>query len=254
MSNVTTSREGSIVTITMDRADKKNALTREMYQAMADALEDADGDESVKVIKLNANGDCFTAGNDISDFAGQEDNQHIAEVSSFMRALLHCTKPVVAQVHGMAVGIGTTLLLHCDLVYCEPQTRFILPFINLGLVPEFASSYILPRIAGHRKAAEWLMLGEPFDAAQAAQFGLVNDVTDADTLAARVHSVCESLAQKPAFSLKHTKSLLVNNKDAIDQHINDELDLFLEAMTTEAAKEAFDAFLHKRPINPEKFR
>ncbi|WP_018981578.1 enoyl-CoA hydratase [Salinimonas chungwhensis] len=254
MSNVITSLDGGILTITIDRADKKNALTRDMYQSLASAFNDAEENDAVKVIKLNANGDCFTAGNDISDFANQQDSQHIAEVSAFMRALLYCSRPVVAQVHGMAVGIGTTLLLHCDLVYCEPQTRFVLPFVNLGLVPEFASSYILPRLAGHRKAAEWLMLGDPFDAAQASQFGLVNAVVDNDTLAAHVETVCQKLAQKPAFSLKHTKSLLVNNKESIDQHINDELDVFLEALTTEAAKEAFDAFLHKRPVNPEKFR
>lgn len=254
MSNVIVEQENGVLTLTMDRADKKNALTRQMYQRMADALVEANTDESVKVVKLAAHGDCFTAGNDIADFAHQDDGHHVSEVSDFMRALINCAHPVVAQVHGMAVGIGTTMLLHCDLVYCEPQARFVMPFINLGLVPEFASSYILPRMAGHRKASEWLLLGNPFDAAEAMQFGLVNEVVDADTLAAKVHEVCTALAAKPAYALRQSKVLLTTDKEAIEQHMIEEMDVFLKAMDTEAAQEAFEAFLHKRPINPAKFK
>ena len=254
MNNVTVTQHDTILVLALDRAEKKNALTRQMYQTLADALTQANDDPAIKAVRIQANGDCFTAGNDISDFAQQDEGRHISEVSAFMHALVDCTKPVVAQVHGMAVGIGTTMLLHCDLVYCEPQTRFVLPFINLALVPEYASSYLLPRLAGRRKASEWLMLGEPFSAQDAYAGGIVTDVIEADNLATRVDAVCQSLAAKPQFALHHTKALLNNNKDAITQQINVELDLFLEAMTSEAATEAFDAFLHKRPVDPAKFK
>ena len=254
MSHVTESQKDKVLTLTLNRADKKNALTRHMYQSLADALVKANEDENIKVVRIEAAGDCFTAGNDISDFAQQDDGRQISEISAFMHALVDCTKPVVAQVHGMAVGIGTTLLLHCDLVYAAKNTRFILPFINLGLVPEYASSYLLPRLAGRRKASEWLMLGEPFSAQDAYEGGIVTAVLNEEQLAERVDKVCQSLAAKPQFSLHHTKSFLNSDKEAIVQHINVELDVFLEAMDSEAAREAFDAFLHKRPINPEKFK
>ncbi len=254
MSHVTVNQQDSVLVLTLNRADKKNALTRQMYQQLADALIEANEDESIKVVRIQGAGDCFTAGNDISDFAGQDDDHQISEVSAFMHALVDCTKPVVAQVHGMAVGIGTTLLLHCDLVYAARNTRFVLPFINLGLVPEYASSYLLPRLAGRRKASEWLMLGEPFSAEDACEGGIVTTVLEADNLAARVDEVCQALAAKPQFALHHTKALLNHDKEAVEQHISVELDLFLEAMASEAAREAFDAFLHKRPLNPEKFK
>lgn len=254
MSNVRVHLDNGILTLELTRADKKNALTRDMYQALADAINDVADDDTVKVILLKGDGDCFTAGNDIADFAvGQGDNAQVGETAAFMRALAHTKKVVVAQVHGMAVGIGTTLLLHCDFVYCAADTRFVLPFINLGLVPEYASSYLLPRLAGHRKAAEWLMLGEPFDAAEAAHFGLVTQVCEAQSLAVTVNAVCEKLVAKPAYSLIHTKALMKMDGDAVQQQMDEELDVFIEAMGTEAAQEAFDAFLHKRPINPEKF-
>lgn len=254
MSNINVTLQEGILTLEMNRADKKNALTRQMYQAMADTLNEANQDPQVRVVRLTAAGSCFTAGNDISDFANRDESNQVAEVSAFMRALVECRHPVVAQVHGMAVGIGTTLLLHCDLVYCEPQVKFVLPFINLGLVPEYASSYLLPKLAGRRKASEWLMLGEPFGADEAQQFGLVSGIVEASQLADKVSQVCQSLAAKPQFALSHTKALLDNDKDAVEQQINVEMDLFIEAMGTEAAQEAFDAFLNKRPVNRDKFR
>lgn len=255
MSNVRVQQDNGILTLELTRVDKKNALTRDMYQAMAEAINDVAENDAVKVILLKGEGDCFTAGNDIADFAvGKGDSVQVGETAAFMRALAHTKKVVVAQVHGMAVGIGTTLLLHCDFVYCASGTRFVLPFINLGLVPEYASSYLLPRLAGHRKAAQWLMLGEPFDATEAAHFGLVTQVCDAQSLADTVATVCDKLVAKPAYSLLHTKALMKNDSDAVQQQMDEELDVFIEAMSTEAAQEAFDAFLHKRPINPEKFK
>lgn len=254
MSNINIVREGGVLSLTLNRPEKRNALTRQMYQELADAFDSVASDVEIKVIRIQGAGESFTAGNDIQDFASRTEHDSVSETAAFMRALLECHKPVVAQVHGMAVGIGTTLLLHCDLVYCSPQTHFVLPFINLGLVPEYASSYLLPRLAGRRKASEWLMLGEPFGAQDALQFGLVSQVVEDDRLEQMVSTVCASLVAKPAFALNQTKALMTNEADAIAQHMNTELDVFLEAMGTEAAKEAFDAFLNKRRINPEKFR
>lgn len=254
MTSITRTMSQHILTLTLSRPEKKNALTRGMYQALADEIDAISHNRDVKVILLKGEGGCFTAGNDISDFARQDDQDHIAETAAFMRALADCEIPVVAQVEGLAVGIGTTLLLHCDLVYCAPKTQFVLPFINLGLVPEYASSYLLPRLAGHRKASEWLMLGEPFGAEEAQRFGLVNAVIDDSELADSVFQVCVKLTQKPVYSLKQTKRLLKFEQDTVREYMNEELDVFLEALKQPAAQEAFDAFLKKRPINPEKFQ
>ena len=243
-----------VLHIVLNRPDKKNALTRTMYQMMADAIVDANDNDAIRVIRFSGEGDCFTAGNDISDFANLEEGQHVPETAAFMRALTDCKLPVIAQVHGLAVGIGTTLLLHCDFVYAEPKARFVLPFINLGLVPEYASSYLLPKIAGHIKASEWLMLGEPISAQEAHDFGMLTAIVSNDTLAAVVDEVCAKLTAKPAFALLHTKALLKRENEKIHQVMNEEFDIFLDAMNSPAAQEAFDAFLNKRPINPEKFK
>ena len=254
MSHILTHIEDHVLHIVINRVDKKNALTRSMYQQMADAIFDAKHHPDIRVILLKCHGDCFTAGNDIQDFASKEESEHVAETAAFMRALMDCEKPVIAQVHGVAVGIGTTMLLHCDFVYAQPNTRFVLPFINLGLVPEYASSYLLPKIAGRRKASEWLMLGEPFGTEDAYQFGLLTDIVPETSLSDKVMSVCKKLVEKPAFSLLQTKSLLNNDTDLIRQQMDIELDVFIQAMGMDAAQEAFDAFLNKRPINPDKFK
>lgn len=254
MSHIITNTENHVLTIRINRSEKKNALTRAMYQQMADAIFSVKHNDDVKVVLIKGEGDCFTAGNDISDFADRDEGEHVGETVAFMRALMDCEKPVVAQVHGMAVGIGTTMLLHCDFIYAEQNTRFVLPFINLGLVPEYASSYLLPRVAGHAKASEWLMLGEPFGTKDAYQFGLLTAVVPESELSAKVNTVCQKLVEKPAFALYQTKSLLKSESDVVHEHMNAEFDVFVEAMGTPAAQEAFDAFLKKRPINPEKFK
>ncbi len=254
MQSVLSHLENNVLTLSFNRADKKNALTRDMYQQLADALVAAEKDPEVRVILLKGEGDGFTAGNDIADFAHRDEGDKVAEVVSFMNALCACSNPVVAQVHGVAVGIGTTLLLHCDLVYSAPESVFCLPFINLGLVPEYASSYLLPRIAGRRKASEWLMLGETFSAQEACDYGVVTAVVPTENLSEHVAKVCTKLAQKPAFALKQTKQLMNNEQDAVQQQISTELDVFLEALGSEAAREAFDAFINKRPVNRDKFK
>lgn len=254
MSLILSEKKNGILTITINRPEKKNALTREMYQSMADALFSIENDDSIKTVLFRGEGDCFTSGNDISDFAGRKEGDDVNESAAFMRGLINCKVPVVAQVHGVAVGIGTTMLLHCDFIYAETNTRFVLPFINLGLVPEYASSYLLPKIAGRRKASEWLMLGEPFGTEDAYQFGLLTDIVPETSLSDKVMSVCKKLVEKPAFSLLQTKSLLNNDTDLIRQQMDIELDVFIQAMGMDAAQEAFDAFLNKRPINPDKFK
>ncbi|RDV27348.1 enoyl-CoA hydratase [Alteromonas aestuariivivens] len=254
MSEIHCSVDKGVLTISLARAQKKNALTRMMYQQMADALTEAQNDDGIKVVLLEGQGDSFTAGNDISDFASGRGTGNVTEVSAFMRALADFEKPVVAKVQGMAVGIGTTMLLHCDLVYAATTSKFVLPFINLALVPEYASSYLLPKLAGHRKASEWLMLGEPFGAREAEQFGLVSQVLEPEQLDAHVQTVCSKLVAKPTFALMQTKQLMCFDRDNIHQYMGIEMDVFLEALTTEAAQEAFDAFLHKRPIDPDKFK
>ncbi|MCC2615762.1 enoyl-CoA hydratase [Aestuariibacter halophilus] len=246
--------EQSVHRITLARAEKKNALNQRMYGLLADALEVATQDPQAKVVVLSADGDCFTAGNDMQDFAAAGESEQVGETVRFMRALMDCPLPVVAEVRGLAVGIGTTLLLHCDLVVCADNARFSLPFVNLGLVPEYASSYLLPKLAGHRKASRWLMLAEPFGASDAEQCGIVSHVVPDSALSECLEQVVTQLVGKPRQALLHTKSLMKQDQDAVLLHMNDELDLFIEQMASAPAQEAFRAFLEKRQPDPSIYR
>lgn len=245
--------ENNILTIVIDRVEKKNALLPKMYNDMAVAIENAPL-ANVKVIVIKGAKGCFTAGNDLSEFlsAVKHDGSRVNESYRFMLALMKCPLPVVAQVEGLAIGIGSTLLLHCDFVLCHENTRFAMPFINLGLVPEYASSYILPRVAGHLKAAELLMLGNAFSAQDAKECGFVTSIHSID-LEAAVKDLAHALALKPSTALQQTKALLKHNQNAVSAHIDKELKIFIEAMQSEAANEAFTAFLEKRAINYSKF-
>ncbi|MDF2180002.1 enoyl-CoA hydratase [Aliiglaciecola sp. CAU 1673] len=243
--------ENHVLHIQMNRPQKKNALSFQMYGQMADLILSVTETPEVRAVLLKGDGRDFTAGNDLADFAGAPGHEQLGETVRFMNALMECHLPVVAQVQGLAVGIGTTMLLHCDLVYCAEDSRFCLPFINLALVPEYASSYLLPRLVGHRKAAEWLMLGEPFDATEALHFGIVNKVLPVATLQQEVDSVLGKLVSKPHQAMAFTKSLLKANQDEVAVHINDELDLFIEQLGTPAAREAFAAFIEKRRPDPK---
>lgn len=246
--------DNSALTIVMDRAEKKNALVPKMYNDMAIAIENASL-SGVKVIVIKGAGGCFTAGNDVTEFlrSVQEKPGEIKDTYRFMKALLHCPLPVIAQVEGLAIGIDSTMLLHCDFVLCHKNTRFSMPFINLGLVPEYASSYIIPRVAGHLMAAELLMLGNSFDAKQAQRCGFVTSVHTSD-LEVAVSDIAEALAKKPTFALQQTKALLKQDSTNIAQHIDDELEIFVKAMQSEAATEAFTAFVEKRALNYGKFK
>ena len=220
---------------------------------MAVAIEEAAAGNA-RVIIIEGEGDCFTAGNNIADFANPDQAEHVNETAHFMNALMKCELPVIAKVRGLAVGIGTTLLLHCDFVYCDETAKFVMPFIDLGLVPEYASSYLLPRLAGHRKASEWLMLGKPFDGEEARQFGIVTEVFPSEQLELMVDKIADALRSKPKTALRNTKLLMKSDAHAVEEHVNEELDYFIDAMRSEPAQEAFDAFLNKRPVNPEKFK
>jgi enoyl-CoA hydratase/carnithine racemase len=242
----------NVLRLQINRPEKKNALVPSMYLALAKAIEGAP-ELGAKVILIEGIEGVFTSGNDVSEFAQSTKQEEINETYSFMLALLYCPLPVVAKVEGLAIGIGTTLLLHCDFVLAHQNTKFAMPFINLGLVPEYASSYIIPRMSGHLLAAELLMLGEVFSAQKALSAGLINSI-HAEDLDEATQTLLSKLCSKPAEALKQTKALLKNDTLNIKTHIDNELKWFVKAMQTEAAKEAFSAFIEKRPVDTQKFK
>ena len=244
---IQTRLEGAIACIALNRPDKKNAITSAMYGALADALSKAAADEAVCVALLHGEGGAFAAGNDLADFMSSPTRTCNEPVFRFLRELAHFEKPLVAAVEGVAVGIGTTMLLHCDLVYAAPQTRFALPFVSLGLVPEAASSYLLPRISGWQRAAEWLMLGEPFGPEQALAAGMVNAIVPPEHLLSTAMEAARKLTAKPQFALRQTKRLMKQNQyEHIDRAMRDEARVFAECLQSPEAKEAFAAFFEKR--------
>jgi enoyl-CoA hydratase/carnithine racemase len=250
MAEIVTTRDGAVQRIQLNRPDKKNAITTAMYAALADALGAADADRSVRVVLLHGAGDAFTAGNDLADFLANPPQGEDRPAPRFLHAISHATKPIVAAVHGVAIGIGTTMLAHCDLVYAAAGTRFHLPFVNLGLCPEGASSVLLPLAAGYQRAAELLMLGEPFDAASAREIGLVTEIVPGPELVAVAGATAQKLAAKPPESLRLTKQLLKRPLMAqIEAAIATELQAFAERLGSPEAKEAFAAFLAKRPAD-----
>jgi len=209
MTDVEIEHDGAVVAITLARPDRRNAITVAMYSALADAVEAAADDDSVRAITIRGEGKDFTAGNDLHDFmaALPRDSDDIP-VWRLLRALARNTIPIVAAVQGNAVGIGTTMLLHCDLVLADPSARFSLPFVDLGLVPEAASTVLLPRLAGRRRAARYLLLGEPFGAAEALQAGIVSHVVAEGELETALDSIVAALLAKPPQALRLTQELL----------------------------------------------
>ena len=248
-----TSREG-ILHVQMNRPEKKNALTRAMYQAMADAILEADREEGIRVILLTGTADCFTSGNDLADFISAK-NQRDKELNNpFIPVISRAKKPVVAAVGGLAIGIGTTMLLHCDLVYAGTKARFQMPFVNLGLCPELASSLLLPRQIGYQRAAELLLLGEPFDAITARELGLVNAVLPEEELLDAALRKARQLASQPSSSVCLTKALMKRPIEAaVSKAIDDELGYFMELLQSPAAAEALQAFLEKRKPDFSRF-
>lgn len=246
-----------ICEIGIARPDKKNALNLEMYTAMADAIASATQSTQIRVVLLHGSSDCFTSGNDLNDFAQFAAHPELINSPSnpilrFMQQLQRCPKPVVCAVEGLAVGIGTTLLLHCDLVYCSAQASFALPFVNLGLCPEFAASELLPKLVGYPKAAEWLLLGDNFDAQQALQTGLVNSIEERPLEFAREQ--CGRLAIKPPGAVRATKKLLGQAlQNTAGEALQNELREFALALQGPEFAEAVTAFLEKRAADFSQF-
>ena len=240
-------REQGLLTLRMHRPDKKNALTRAMYSGMAEVLVQADQDKSVRAVLITGGDSCFTSGNDVADFIKAPPTGLNSEVFQFMQALFEFSKPVVAAVNGPAVGIGTTMLLHCDLVYAGDNAAFSLPFVNLGLCPEAASSLLLPQMLGYHRAAEALLLGEPFMAEAALEVGLVNRVLPPMEAAGYAQAVARRLAAKPISSLIETKRLMKKSQSQLVMaQMAEEGVSFGRMLGEPAAKEAFGAFMERR--------
>jgi enoyl-CoA hydratase/carnithine racemase len=253
MSHIVSDREGAIERITLNRPDKKNALTVDMYAALANAIATAEADSAVRVMLLSGAGDLFTAGNDLQDFLANPPDDENRPVFRFLQNISHATKPIVAAVQGAAIGIGVTMLLHCDLIYAGETARFHLPFVNLGLCPEGASSVLLPALAGYQRAAELLLLGEPFNATQAREIGLVTEVVAGDPLPVAT-SAAQKLAEKPPRSVRLTKQLLKRTRmPGIEAALVAEAREFRALLSAPEAKEAFSAFLEKRQPDFSKF-
>jgi len=235
-----------VARIELARLDKKNAITTEMYVQLAEALAAADADAEVRAVLLHGAKDCFTAGNDLSDFLKRPPGAK-SPSWRFFEVLPSLQKPIVAAVGGPAIGIGTTLLLHCDLVYATPETRFQLPFVGLGIVPEFGSTYLLPLLAGYQRAAELMLLGQPFTAEKAREVGIVTAVVPQAELLERAGKAAAALAELPPESLRLTKRLMKSaHAAAVKQQIGEEGRIFVERLASPEAKQAMSAFLEKR--------
>ncbi len=251
-----------VATIEIARPEKKNALTVAMYQAMADALRAAAADNTVRAVLITGQPGIFTSGNDIEDFmsrppgsGGSSSNSAMdSPVFQFMRALLECDKPVVAAVTGAAIGIGTTMLLHCDFVYVSDEARLAMPFVALGLVPEYASSLLVPLLMGHTKAAEKLLLGDPFTPEQAVDCGIATAVLPAAEVVNHARRVAERFNQLPPGAVQSAKKLLRGpQREQILATIRIEGEVFAQRLRSPEATEAFQAFFQKRKPDFSKF-
>ncbi|WP_201194018.1 enoyl-CoA hydratase-related protein [Pseudomonas fluorescens] len=240
--------ERGLLTLRLNRPDKKNALTRAMYSQLGEALKQADADPQVNAVLITGSSECFTAGNDIADFLEQPPSALDSPVFRFMLALLDCRKPVVAAVAGAAVGIGTTLLLHCDLVYVSRDARLRMPFVNLGLCPEFGSSLILPRLLGHARAAELLLLGEGFNGEQAAAWGLASEALGSGEEAlAKAREVALRFDSLPPEAVRISKQLMKGpDRESLRRAIEEEGALFIQRLRSPEALAALSGFINRR--------
>ncbi|MCS6844756.1 MAG: enoyl-CoA hydratase [Caldilineales bacterium] len=252
--HILTHQQDGILRIQFNRPEKKNAITLAMYEAMTAALGQAEADPQVRVVLFTGSDDCYTAGNDLKDFLESPPTGRDSPVFRFLKALIAAEKPVMAAVQGIAVGIGTTMLLHCDLVYAGATARFQFPFVNLALTPEAGSSLLLPQLVGHRRAAELLMLGEMFDAETARTLGLVNAVYPPEALADAAWQVARRLAAKPPASVRLTKRLLKRAVlPALEEAMAEEGKHFLTRLRSEEAREAMQAILERRAPDFSRF-
>jgi len=245
--NILYHKQNAVFTVEIHRPEKKNALTQAMYMAMAQGIKQADADAEVNVILLRGAEDCFTSGNDVNDFvkAQADDGERPSVV--FMRAIAHAKKPIIAAVGGLAIGIGTTMLFHCDLVYAAEDSYLQLPFTRLGLCPEAGSSYLLPQMIGHQRASELLLLGDRFSARQAQEYGIVNEVLPAAGYLEHATNKAVELAKLPSESVQVSKALIKRQQQpALDTEINEELKHFSRLLQSPEAQAIVQAFLSKK--------
>ena len=243
-----------VLGIVLDRPEKKNAISEAMYLDMAAALRHAADEPGIRAVLLAGDGGHFSSGNDIADFLHPPDDIPNSPVGRFMSALVNCPKPIVAAVNGLAIGIGTTLLMHCDLVYAASDARFRMPFVHIGGCPEFGASLMLPALMGHQRAAELLLIADIFDAATAREYGMVNAVLSPDTVRAHAYAQALKLARQAPNALRVSKALLKRwTREAVAEAIRVEGEQFVALLRQPEAAEAIDAFLHKRRADFSRF-
>lgn len=245
--NIVYQVQNGVLILQINRPDKKNALTQTMYKALADGIHAGEKSNQVRVIFIRGADDCFTSGNDVNDFVKPQEAGTERPSLQFMKAIGHTRKPVIAAVGGLAIGIGTTMLLHCDLVYASADAYFQLPFTRLGLCPEAGSSLLLPQVLGHQRASELLLLGERFSAQKAQQYGLVNEVLPAAEFLTHALAKAEELAALPAGAVQTTKALIKRNQATpLNDVIQAELLQFARLLQTEDSQAIFQAFLNRK--------
>ena len=245
--------QDGILHLTMNRPDKKNALTQEMYGAMADAMTAAEDDMSIRVILFSGAEGNFTSGNDLRDFQNNPPRGPDAPVFRFITGLARSTVPMVAAVDGFAIGVGATMLLHCDLVFVAEDAQLQMPFVNLGLVPEAGSSYLLPKLLGHARAAELLMTGTPINGNRAVELGIANAVCPTGTSVTNAMNAAREIAKKPPRGLRATKTLLKNDRDQVLAQLERESAEFTRRLASEEFAEAAMAFMEKREPDFSRF-
>ena len=245
MSEILATQSGSILTLSFNRPAKMNALTRAMYAGLAKGLNDAAGDFGIRTVILTSEGNHFTAGNDIVDFMDNPPTSDSSEVAQFLAALLNFPKPLIAAVKGNAVGVGTTMLLHCDVVVASPSANFSMPFASLGLVPEAGSSFLFPALVGYQRAAKIFFTGESFGADAALEIGLIAEI-DSDALAGAT-KIAQHIAEQPPQAIINTKALLkARNHESVAAVMKAEFEIFAMALQSDEAMEAFMKFMAKK--------
>jgi enoyl-CoA hydratase/carnithine racemase len=252
--SIKTATVNGVATLEIARPEKKNALTMAMYTAMAEALRAAQADPTVRAVLITGQPGVFTSGNDLEDFMQRPPQGMDSPVFQFMLALLECEKPVIAAVTGAAIGIGTTMLLHCDFVYVSDEARLAMPFVGLGLVPEYGSSWAVPQLVGHVKAAEKLLLGDPFTGAEAAEWGFANAVLPAGEVVNHARRVAERFNALPPGAVRDSKRLMrAPQREQMRAVIAAEAAIFSDRLRSPEAQEAFQAFFQKRKPDFSRF-
>lgn len=251
---ISTASADSVMRIGINRPEKRNAINCQMYSDMAAALLQAEQDAAIRVILMHGTADCFTSGNDLHDFAQNPPTGEDSPVFQFLAAISQASKPLIAAVNGPAIGIGTTMLLHCDLVYAGESARFQMPFVNLGLCPEAASSLLLPQLAGYQRAAEMLLLGQPFSATKAYEAGLVNEIFTGNKVFQHALAQAQQLAKQPPAAVRLAKRLMKkSNSTAVPTVMAEEGRRFIERLSSPEAVEALGAFFAGRPADFSQF-